>query len=134
MIETIPGLGESEYTPRIKIKPPLTVYHINSLSEVKDGWIVIPATSGKSIVVIGEPETINGNLRYTKDPVLNKLIESKDIEKVATAKIKTYGVSRIWPLESEVFGYMDLILHEIKPEDLYRGYAWLIHSSKFNKL
>lgn len=134
MVETIPGLGESAYTPRRKIEPPLAVHYIDSMAIVRDGWIVIPGTNGKSITMIGESETLNGNFNYTKDPVLNKLIESKNIEKVATAKIKTHGTSRIWPLESEVFGYIDLILHEIKPKDLYRGYAWLINSKNLKSL
>lgn len=130
LVETIPGLGESEYTPRKKIAPPLAVHYINSITDVGNGWIVIPGTNGISFNMSTEPEAINENFRYTKDPVLNKLIESHKIERVATAKIKTYGTSRIWPLDSEVLGYMDLILHEIKPEDIYRGYAWLIHSSR----
>ena len=129
LVETIPGLGESEYTPRKKIEPPFAVHYINSITDVRDGWIVIPGTNGRALTM-DATEAINNNFRFTKDPVLNKLIESHDIEKMATAKIKTCGASRIWPLESEVLGYMDLILHEIKPEDIYRGYAWLIHSSK----
>lgn len=132
LVETIPGLGRSEYVLREKVEPPFAVHYINSITEVGNGWIVIPGTNGKSLTMIGEPDALNDNHSFTKDPALNKLIESHDIERIATAKIKTYGTSRIWPLESEVFGYMDLILREIKPEDIFRGYAWLIHTSNLN--
>lgn len=133
LIETIPGLGESEYVPRKKIDPPFAIHHINSIAEVKNGWIVIPGTNGR-VITMDPAEAINDDFGFIKDPILNRLIETREIEKVATAKLKTFGTSRIWPLESEVIGYMDLILHEIKPKDLFRGHAWLIHSSKLNNL
>lgn len=134
LIDTIPGLGKPGYVPRENIDPPFAVHYINSINEVRNGWVVIPGTNGKSLTMNGEPDALNDNFKYTKDPVLNKLLETHELEKIATAKLKTYGTSRIWPLESEVFGYMDLILHEIKPEDIYRGFAWLIHTNKLKNL
>ncbi len=130
LVETIPGLGESEYTPRRKIESPFTVHHINSIKDIEDGWIVIPATNGKSITMHTDPEAINNNFRFAQDPVLNKLLESGGIEKIATAKIKTFGTSRIWSLEDEALGYIDLIMKDISPLDIYRGYAWLINANK----
>ncbi len=129
MVYTIPGIKESPYVPRKKKAPPFNVHYINSLADVKDGWIVIPGTNGLALTLDDEPEAINGNFRFTKDPVLNKLLDSKEIEKVATAKFKTYGTSRAWSSECEVLSYLDLILHEITQDALYRGHAWLIHSS-----
>lgn len=133
LVETIPGLGESAYAPRKKIKPPFSVSYINSLNEVKNGWIVIPGTNGISITMDGEPEAINNNFIFTKDPILNRLLKSQDIEKIATKKIKTYGNSQIWPLECEVLGYLDLFMHEVSKEKLYRGYAWLINTEKLKE-
>ena len=130
LVEAIPGLSISKYVPRQKIEPPLAVHYINSIADVRDGWIVIPGTNGKTLTMNGDPEAINNNFRFTRDPILNKLLESHAIEKVATVKIKTYGSSRIWSMECEVLGYMDLILHDIGSEDIFRGYAWLVHSSK----
>ena len=107
--------------------------YIESILDVDDGWIAIPGTSSKAINMESEVETIaNGD--YIKDPILNKLLETKDIEKIATVKFKTYGTSRIWSHESEVTSYRDLILHEITDKDRFRGYAWLIHSSKLKAL
>ncbi|OGM96106.1 MAG: hypothetical protein A3B86_02120 [Candidatus Yanofskybacteria bacterium RIFCSPHIGHO2_02_FULL_38_22b] len=133
-VETIPGLGESEYTPRRKIDPPLVVHYINSITEVEDGWIVIPGTNGRAITMDSEPEAVNENFRYTKDPILNKLLESRDIEKAATAKFKTYGSSRRWSSECEVLSYMAIVLREITEEDLYRGYGWLVRSDNLRVL
>ena len=132
LVETIPGLGESAYVPRKKIEPPFSVHYINSINDVRDGWIIVPGTNGRAITMDGEQEAIGDNFRFTKDPILNKLLESHDIEKVATAKIKTYGTSRIWSNECEALSFMDVILREITKEDLYRGHAWLVHTSKLN--
>lgn len=133
-VETIPGLGKSVYTPRRQIEPPLVIHYINSIADVEDGWIVVPGTNGKSIAMHMEHEAINENFRFTSDPVLNKLLESGDIEKIATARIKTSGISRIWSLEDESLGYMDLIMKDISPEDRYRGYAWLINAKNLKSL
>lgn len=130
MVYTMPGIKESPYVPRKKIAPPFNVRYIDSMADVKDGWIVIPGTNGIAITMDDEPEAINGNFRFTKDPVLNKLLNSKDIDNIATAKFKTYGTSRAWASECEVLSYMDLILHDITKDALYRGHTWLIHSDK----
>ena len=130
LVYTVPGIKESPYVPRKKIAPPFNVHYIDSIADVKDGWIVIPGTNGLALTLDDEPEAINGNFRFTKDPVLNKLLDSKDIDKIATAKFKTYGTSRAWSSECEALSYLDLILHEVTKEALYRGHAWLLHSSK----
>lgn len=134
LVYTIPGLGESPYVPRKKIAPSFNVRHINSIADVRDGWIVIPGTNGLALTMDDNSEAIAGNFRFTKDPVLNKLLDSKDIEKIATAKFKTYGTSRAWSSECEVLSYFDLILHEITKDALYRGHAWLLHSSKIQNV
>lgn len=128
-VDAIPGIGKSDFLPPDNIVPLYTVHYINSISDVKDGWIVIPGTSSKAINMNTEREAIDSG-DYTKDPVLNKLLETRDMEKIATAKFKTMGTSTIWSVESEVTGFRDLILHEITDKDRWRGYAWLVHTSK----
>src|SRR3989344_1245137 len=131
-VEGIPGIFVSDYMPPKNIPAPFQITYIESIADVTDGWIVIPGTSSKSLIMESEKEAIiNGD--YTKDPVLNKLLETKDIEKIATVKFKTYGTSRIWTHESEVSSYRDLILHEITKKDLWRGYAWLLHTDNLKK-
>ena len=70
------------------------------------------------------------------NPLRDKVgkVTRKDIEKIATVKFKTYGTSRIWTHEDEVPTYRDLILHEITKKDLWRGYAWLLHTDNLKKL
>jgi len=107
----------------------IKINYVQSLKEVKDGWIIIPDTSSKAMHMSSARESIREG-DYTKDPVLNELLETRRIEKIATAKFKTFGSSNIWVQESEVSGYRDLILKEITNQDRFRGYAWLLHSSQ----
>lgn len=107
----------------------IKINYIKSLSEVKDGWIVIPGTSSKAMNMSSERESVReGN--YDKDPILNQLLKTGQIEKRATAKFKSLGTSNIWVHESEVASYRDLILKEVTDQDRFRGYTWLIHSSQ----
>jgi hypothetical protein len=130
-IYAIPGIGQSEYLPaKWNVTPPFRVHYIRRLDEVANGWIAIPGTSSKTITTTGEG--INGD--YTEDPILNRLIETKQIEKIATAKFKTYGTSTIWVNEDDITSYRALHLKDIGSNDLYRGYAWLIHSSKLRNI
>lgn len=131
-VEGVPGIAVSDYVPSRNIPAPFEVVYIQSIADVADGWIAIPGTSSKAVNMSSEKEAANGD--YAKDHVLNKLLETKDIEKIATAKFKTYGTSRIWTHEDEVTTYMDLILHEITKKDLWRGYAWLLHTDNLKNI
>lgn len=102
------------------------IHYINSLTEVKEGWIVIPPTNSKSPSMECAPEGIKGD--FTKDPILNELLATRKIERLVTAKFKTFGSSKIWPQEADVATYMDLILKEIGENQRFRGYAWLINA------
>ena len=121
-IDAVPGIGKSEYLPEQNIVPPFRVHYIERLDEVKNGWIAIPGIDRITISLTGAMDD-----DYGKDPLLNHLIKTKQMDKIAVAKFKTYSTSNIWPNEDEVVSYCALYL---KSNDLYRGYAWLIHSSK----
>ncbi len=129
-VGAVPGIGKYEYLPKRDIVPPFRVHYIQRLDEVANGWIAIPGTSAKTIFTT--EEGMIGD--YKKDSLLNRLIETKQIEKIATAKFKTYGTSTIWINEDDITSYRALHLKDIGPEDLYRGYAWLVHSSAIKKL
>ena len=102
---------------------------IESMAEVNDGWIVIPGTNSKSVSMESEfEELFNGD--FSRDPILNKLLETREIEKIAECKFQALGTSDIWVHEAEITSYRDIILHDISPKDRFRGYAWLLHSSK----
>ncbi|MFA4872402.1 MAG: hypothetical protein WC659_00505 [Patescibacteria group bacterium] len=106
------------------------IQYINTLNEVKNGYVIIPGTSSKALNLESVPETIKDG-DFTKDPALNELLRTRQIKEVAVAQLKTFGTSRFWGHESEVPSYRDLILHEITEKDRWRGYAWIIDMSKF---
>lgn len=127
LMGSIPGIGKSEYLPKQwDIVPPFRIHYIQRLDEVVDGWIAIPGANILAITPTGE----NISDDYTKDPLLNRLIETKQMEKIAVAKLKTCFTSTIWINEDEVTSYCALHLKDFGPDDLYRGHAWLVHSSK----
>ena len=115
-----------------KIAGKFKINYINKIEEIinQRGWIVIPCVSSKAFHMESEKEGITNGDFDTKDPILFKLIATKEIERIAEEKFKTYGTSRIWVHESEVSSYRDLILKEVKAEDLFKGYAWLVKIDK----
>ncbi|MDP3792403.1 MAG: hypothetical protein Q8Q89_01600 [bacterium] len=107
------------------------IHYMDNLSDVKEGWIVIPPTNSWSISMEATPEAMNGD--YTKDPELNELLATRKIEKLATAKFRTFSSSKIWPQEADVATYVDLILREVDDNKRFRGYAWLINAEALAK-
>ena len=115
-------LDNLEKTPSLKN---LKINFIKSIRDIRDGWIFIPATSHKGGYI---PEGSFSAGDFIEDPVLNNLLETKEIEKIANAKFKTIcGLDDIWIHESDLITYMDLILNDITNKDRFRGYAWLLH-------
>lgn len=109
----------------------LKINYINSLTEVRNGWIFIPSTSIKGAYLSNEAMECGD---FEKDPVLNRLLENQELEKIATVKFKTFGTSKIWLHENEVQSYLDLMLGDVTEKDRFRGYAWLLDSNDLNKL
>ncbi len=127
-IDAIPGIGKSEYLPDRGITPPFHIHYIRRLDEVSSGWIVIPGSNRMAMTLKG---LINDD--YTEDPVRLRLMETKQMDKIAVVKLKTFGTSAIWTNEDEVSSYCAQFLkHLIGSDGLYGGYAWLIHSSKIS--
>ena len=121
-----PFLGNLEDT---SLSKDLKINFIKSIGDVKDGWIFVPGTSHKGPYLSTEATIHNGDFR--DDPILNELLDSKKIEKIANAKFKTVcGSDNIWLQESDIMTYLDLVLHNITDKDRFRSYAWLLHSSK----
>lgn len=143
IIKTLTNLGVNEiytyntfyndtFLDNIKRVPSFENFKINfidSLKEVRDGWIFIPATTHKAGYIRQEESIQQGD--FTQDPALNNLLETKRIEKIASAKFQTIcGSDDIWLQEADIITYFDLMLHYIGEKDHFRGYAWLLHSSK----
>lgn len=101
------------------------VEYIKQISDIKSGYLVVPQTSAKSVSMETESEAIvNGD--FVNDSELDQLIVSGPIEKIAVARIPTFGNSRYFAQESEVTSYLDLMLKRISKLDFYRGNAWII--------
>lgn len=122
-VDAIPGIGKSEYLPKRDIVPPFRIHYIRRLDEVKDGWIAIPGIGRIDMILHNHPDN-----DYSNDPILNHLIKTKQIEKIAAVKLKTYSTSTILAHEDEVTSYCAFYFKR-GVDDLYRGYAWLVHSS-----
>lgn len=108
-----------------------TIHYIDNLTEVKDGWIVIPGTSLKTSFWV--TDEMRSGIDSIRDPIYNELFEMKKIEQIATAKFKTFSSSPLWIMDSEITSFQELILHANKAEDFLRGHAWLLHSSKLQQ-
>jgi hypothetical protein len=104
---------------------------INSLRDVKEGYIVVPGTSAKAFNMESQQEAIEQG-DFNKDPILTQLIESKEIERYALTSFKTFGTSRVWIQESDVGSYRDLIVGEIGESDRWRGRAWILDAAKLH--
>lgn len=109
-----------------------TVRRFQTLADAPSGWVVIPCTSSKAFNMESEMEGVRGG-DFRRDLILNRLLETRLIESLAEVKIKTLGTSRIWVHESEVPSYRDLILGEVGEKDLFRGYAWIVHTDKLKE-
>lgn len=110
-----------------------TIHRIKNLSEVHNGWVVIPGTSSKALNMESEfEELLQGD--FSRDSLLNKLLETKEIAKIAECNFKTPGTSDMWVQESEITSYRDLIIHDITEKDRFRGYAWLVNTSKIKNV
>ena len=105
------------------------IHYIDSIRDVKEGYIVVPGTSSMALNVEGTRLSYEHD-DYNLDKDLNRLIKSKEIEKYAVASFKTFGTSRIWVHEAPVLSYCDLILNEISEYDRWRGRAWVLDAAK----
>ena len=87
------------------------VKYIKRISDIKRGYLVVPQTSAKSVSMETQKEAIDYG-DFVKDPELDQLIVSGQIEEIAVARIPTLGNSKYFAQESEVTSYLDLMLKE----------------------
>ena len=115
-----------------ELRKTYTIHYIDSLNEVKDGWIVIPGMVLKTSFWV--TDNMRSGVDSVKDPIYKKLLETKKIEQVATEKFKTFNSSRLWIMDSEITSFNDLILRAVTATDILQGHAWLLHSRKLAKI
>jgi hypothetical protein len=106
-----------------------TITRVTSIREVPEGEImVIPPISSKSLSFESVQSIIEkGDFR--DDIFLNTLVDDRSIEKIAIAKIKTFGTSRYWAHESEVTSYRQFFTKDICDLDRWLGHAWILRCS-----
>jgi len=110
------------------------VKYIESLSEVSQGYLVVPPTSSKGCFYQSSEISYKGDF-FDSDATLNSLFGSRDILKYAVSSFKTLGSSRIWFQHGPITSYRDLIFREVSDYDRWRGKAWIIDAERlFNDL
>lgn len=100
---------------------------IKSIADAKDGYMIIPVHTGKSIFVnchFGD---------FIDDPYLTRVMASGEFHKYVVASFPTLASSRIWPQEEEYCSYLDLIENDITELDRNRGYSWILDLKKLHE-
>lgn len=110
-----------------------SVQYVRSIEEAgNEGVFVVPPSSSKSVAMETQQFSIlNGDFR--QDSVLNELLDTGRIEKIALERIKTLGSSRVYVHESEVTSFRDLGLHQIADRDRWLGHGWVIDLATINQ-
>jgi len=108
-----------QYPDKYKVK------YIQSLSEVKTGYIVVPGTSAKALNMDSVRQGIEHG-DFTDDPALNKIKKDKQIENLAIASFKNTGSSKYWVQDSEVTSYRELVVKDISDDDRWLAKGWLL--------
>lgn len=97
---------------------------INSIAEVKKGYILIPTVTGKTIWCECRERDFND------DPALNELLESGEFNRYVVASFPSLSSSRLWTQEEEICTYRDLIVGDITDKDRQKGFAWILDAEK----
>jgi len=118
---------------QVRFPDSIKVNYCSSIESSKDRYFVVPPTTSKSVTHESNSKVINkGDFR--EDSFLNRLLDSKRIDKVSIKKFKTFGSSRIFTAESEVTSYRDFCLNEIDDKDRHLGLAWVIDTKLVKKV
>lgn len=100
---------------------------VNSIADAKEGYMLIPMPTGKSIF-------LNCNFPdFSQDIYLTKLIDSGDLHKYVVATFPTMASSQIWPQEEEYCSYLDLVEKQITQRDRSLGHAWVLDLKKLHE-
>jgi hypothetical protein len=108
-------------------KNPVRFQRIDSIRQVKDGYILVPMESGKSIYTnCATPD-------FYDDAELTKLMDSGEFDRYVAASFPTMVSSQFWPQEEEYCSYLDLVQGKITDRDRRRGYVWVLDAGKLQR-
>ena len=110
-----------------KEKKPINLVPIESIAQVKDGFILVEPITGKTLLHSCRLED------YNRDPFLTLLYRSGEFNRYTVAQFKTLSSSSQWAQEVEVCSYRDLILGQITDEDRHKGMAWILDAGKLQR-
>lgn len=107
------------------------VEFIKSLKEVEKGYVIVPGISSKSWNFESYECGIKGQ-DFGEDPLLSKLIDTREINHFAVASLKTFGTSKIWINESEITTYRNYIVKDIEELDRWRSRTWILDGGRLH--
>ena len=115
--------------PLIESLNDIQVEYVESIEKSKNDIFIVPPISSKSVSFETNSFVIkNGD--FNKDSILNQILKDQSYKKCILKEFKTFGSSRYFVLESEVTGYRELELKEIKKYDRYLGKCRIISKRK----
>lgn len=112
-----------------KYTKPFFAGSIESIEDVREGYILVSPLTGKTIYRDCTGETND----FQQDPALNELLRSGEFSKFVAASFPTLSSSRIWTQEEEICSHQDLILRRISDADRALGYAWILDAAKLQR-
>lgn len=105
------------------------VTYIDSIEDAGGGIVVVPPTSSKSVEMESDRYGVeNGDFRA--DPLLTRLLDTKEIEQIALAKVNTRGSSRYFVHESEVTTYRAIFLNQVTDHDRWLAHGWVVDTQR----
>jgi len=110
-----------------KQKEQISLKAMETIKDVKEGFILIPPITGKTIY----NECREGD--FEGDPYLTELLITGEFQKFVVASFKSLASSRIWNQEEEICAYRDLILRQISDEDRQKGRAFILDAKKLQE-
>jgi len=99
---------------------------IDNISQVKDGYILVPPISKDSIFLAAQSSYKD----YDDDMFLNELRKKDVLEKYSVGSFKTLVSSLIWPHEEEILTYRYLVLGHYPQKDVDAGKVWILDAKK----
>lgn len=100
---------------------------VNSIRDAKEGYMLIPPFTGKSIYVNCSYHDFN------EDEAFKELLASGEFSRFVVASFPTLASSRIWPQEEEYCSYLDLIEGSITSSDRALAHSWIIDLGKLHR-
>jgi len=125
--------NNSTLTPMLDSFKNFDVEYVDSIKNAKNNIFIIPPLSSKAVFMETEKEAIKHG-DFKSDNFLNTLVKKNILKNFIEKEFKTLGSSRIWVVESEVTGFRDLNLNDVKDYDRWLGKCRVINLKKLKEI